>query len=82
MLNFLKNYPMSILLAIIALNLYSIGQSLKVESKINGQKLECSRMLAYAGNGDVAVNYANILQTKYDLLNYSMLSQYCRNIVK
>ncbi len=45
-LPFIKKYPMSILLAIIALDLYSIGQSLKVESKINRQKLECSRMLA------------------------------------
>ena len=41
MLNFLKKYPMSILLAIIALNLFSIGGSLKTEAELNRQKLTC-----------------------------------------
>ncbi len=41
MLNFLKKYPMSILLAIIALNLFSIAGSLKTESELNRQKLIC-----------------------------------------
>ena len=41
MLNFLKKYPMSILLAIIALNLFSIRGSLKTEAELNRQKLTC-----------------------------------------
>ena len=41
MLNFLKKYPMSILLAIIALNLFSIAGSLKTEAEINKQRLTC-----------------------------------------
>ena len=38
---FIKKYPMSILLAIIALNLFSIGGSLKTEAELNRQKLTC-----------------------------------------
>ena len=40
-LPFIKKYPMSILLAIIALNLFSIGGSLKTEAELNRQKLAC-----------------------------------------
>ena len=38
---FIKKYPMSILLAIMALNLFSIGGSLKTEAELNRQKLTC-----------------------------------------
>ncbi len=38
---FIKKYPMSILLTIIALNLFSIGGSLKTEAELNRQKLTC-----------------------------------------
>ena len=41
MLNFLKKYPMSILLAIIALNLFSIAGSLKTSAKLDYIKLVC-----------------------------------------
>ena len=41
MLNFLKKYPMSILLAIIALNLFSIAGSLKSEAELNEMKIIC-----------------------------------------
>ena len=40
-IDFIKKYPMTILLAIIAINLYSISSSLKVEQEINRQKLLC-----------------------------------------
>ena len=40
-IEFIKKYPMSILLAIIAINLYSIGNSLKVEKELNRDKLSC-----------------------------------------
>ena len=40
-LPFIKKYPMSILLAIIALNLFSIAGSLKTEAEINKQRLTC-----------------------------------------
>ena len=47
MLNFLKKYPMSILLAIIALNLFSIAGSLKTSAKLDYQKLICSEQSFY-----------------------------------
>ena len=43
MLNFLKKYPMSILLGVIALNLFSIAGSLNTEAKLNRMKLDCAK---------------------------------------
>ena len=43
MLDFIKKYPMSILLAIIALNLFSIAGSLSKEAKLNQMKLDCAK---------------------------------------
>ena len=43
MINFLKKYPMSILLAIIAINLFSIAGSLNTEAKLNRMKLDCAK---------------------------------------
>ena len=40
-LPFIKKYPMSILLAIIALNLFSIAGSLKTSAKLDSIKLIC-----------------------------------------
>ena len=40
---FIKKYPMSILLAIIALNLFSIAGSLNTEAKLNQMKLDCAK---------------------------------------
>ena len=40
-LTFIKKYPMSILLAIIALNLISIAGSLKTSAKLDYKKLVC-----------------------------------------
>ena len=40
-LHFIKKYPMSILLAIIALNLFSIAGSLRKEAELNSHKLIC-----------------------------------------
>ena len=40
-LDFIKKNPMSILLAIIAINLYSIGGSLNTEKELNKQKMIC-----------------------------------------
>ena len=42
-ISFLKKYPMSILLAIIALNLFSIAGSLNTEAKLNRMKLDCAK---------------------------------------
>ena len=42
-LTFIKKYPMSILLAFIALNLFSIAGSLNTEAKLNRIKLDCAK---------------------------------------
>ena len=42
-ISFIKKYPMSILLAIIALNLFSIAGSLNTEAKLNRMKLDCAK---------------------------------------
>ena len=58
-LSFLKKYPMSILLAIIAINLFSIAGTLKENGKIlkeNGKSLmykeACARYYAFYSSGD------------------------------
>ncbi len=61
MLDFIKKYPMSILLGIIALNLFSIAGSLKTEAKINKQKLVC---LQYKRNHINAVELIEKLKLK------------------
>ena len=57
--SFLKKYPMSILLAIIAINLFSIAGTLKENSKIlkeNGKSLiykeACARYYAFFSSGN------------------------------
>ena len=57
--SFLKKYPMSILLAIIAINLFSIAGSLKENGKIlkeNGKSLiykeACARYYAFFSSGN------------------------------
>jgi len=46
-LAFIKKYPMSILLAIIALNLFSIAGTLKRNGKLNYHKQICTKKDAY-----------------------------------
>ena len=45
---FIKKYPMSILLAIIALNLFSIAGSLKTSAKLDYKKLVCLQRGSYS----------------------------------
>ena len=59
MLNFLKKYPMSILLAIIALNLFSIAGSLRENAKRNKIELLCS----------VVASIKELPEEKEDILN-------------
>ena len=61
---FIKKYPMSILLAIIALNLFSIAGSLKTSAKLDQQKLICLEKDLYTANqlekklGDIFIQNA------------------------
>ena len=50
-LPFIKKYPMSILLAIIAINLFSIAGSLRETSRMDRITDVCAKYLAYARAG-------------------------------
>ena len=54
-LSFIKKYPMSILLAIIALNLFSIAGSLKPTAKLDRMKLFCLYRESYSFREQVKV---------------------------
>ena len=55
-LKFLKKYPMTIMLAIIAANLISIAGSLNTEAKLNQQKLDCIKWRNYLKDDDFIFN--------------------------
>ena len=67
MLDFLKKYPMSILLAIIALNLFSIADTLKKNGKLDVHKSICVREDAFV-YGDYLVGSYGIRSDKDALL--------------
>ena len=50
--SFLKKYPMSIVLAIIAINLFSIAGTLKENGKTLMYKEACARYYAFYSSGD------------------------------
>ncbi len=59
---FIKKYPMSILLAIIAINLFSIAGSLKTSAKLDFKRLVCLEGYKYGKEGlekKIGVNYGN-----------------------
>jgi|TARA_A100001037_G_scaffold197069_1_gene176239 hypothetical protein len=51
-ISFIKKYPMSILLAIIALNLFSIASTLKENGKLLMYKEACARYYAFYSSGN------------------------------
>ena len=74
MLDFIKKYPMSILLGIIAINLFNISGSLKIQSELTQQKLFCL-MYDYGEMGMKESNY------KYKP-NAQSISNYCNAVEK
>ena len=74
-ISFLKKYPMSILLAIIALNLFSSAGSLKTEAELNRQKLICTEF--YTNKIDAFETFKKLGATKG---NFKSTSQICNLI--
>ena len=71
-LPFIKKYPMSILLAIIAINLFFIARSLNTEAKLNRMKLDCAKWI---GGQEID------LSKKYGLEKMSnTFSYWCKNL--
>ena len=59
---FVKKYPMSILLAIIAINLFSIAGSLRTEAYLNREKNLCIKYLKHQINRDILIKRLKIVK--------------------
>ena len=70
---FLKKYPMSILLALIAINLFSIAGSLRTSAKLNKMIIACVKWQTDLISTDKAAKEIGI--SKKDMDNY-----FCRNL--
>ena len=58
---FVKKYPMSILLAIIAINLISIAGSLRIEANLNMEKNLCIKYLKHQIDRDILIKRLKII---------------------
>ena len=59
---FVKKYPMSILLAIIAINLFSIAGSLRTEAYLNRDKNLCIKYLKHQIDRDILIKRLKIVK--------------------
>ena len=57
-----KKYPMSILLAIIAINLFSIAGSLRTEAYLNREKNLCIKYLKHQIDRDILIKRLKIVK--------------------
>ena len=61
-LPFIKKYPMRILLAIIAINLFSIAGSLRTEAYLNREKNLCVKYLKHQIGRDTLIKRLKIVK--------------------
>ncbi len=61
-ISFIKKYPMSILLAIIAINLFSIAGSLRIEAYLNREKNLCIKYLKHQIDRDILIKRLKIVK--------------------
>ena len=61
-LPFIQQYPMSILLAIIAINLFSIASSLRTEAYLNREKNLCIKYLKHQIDRDTLIKKLRIVK--------------------
>ena len=80
--SFLKKYPMSILLVIIAINLFSIAGRLKENGKSLMYKEACARYYAFYSSGDdeQAESREKLTASIVDL-PVKLVDDYCQRIV-
>ena len=81
-LNFFKKYPMTIILAIIAINLFSIAGSLKENAKLAYLKEVCARYFAFYsyGTDEQAESNEKITAEKVKV-PVELVDAYCSRIV-
>ena len=81
-LAFIKKYPMSILLAIIALNLFSIAGSLKENAKLAYYQEVCARYFAFYSYGtDEQAESNELITSKKVKVPVELVDAYCQRIV-
>ena len=79
---FLKEYPMSILLALIAINLFSIAGSLKENAKLAYYKEVCARYFAFYSYGtDEQAESNEIITAEKVKVPLELVDAYCQRIV-
>ena len=82
-LAFIKKYPLSILLGIIAINLMTISTHLRVNSKLAFYKESCSRYFAFYAYGTDQQAEQNELKTAKKLkVPVELVDAYCQRIVR
>ena len=81
-LNFFKKYPMTIILAIIAINLFSIAVSLKENAKLAYFREVCARYFAFYSYGtDEQAESNEIITAEKVKVPVELVDAYCQRIV-
>ena len=81
-INFFKKYPITILLAIIAINLFSIAGSLKENAKLAYYREVCARYFAFYSSGsDKQAESNEIITAKKVKVPVKLVDAYCQRIV-
>ena len=81
-INFFKKYQMTILLAIIAINLFSIAGSLKENAKLAYYREVCARYFAFYSSGtDKQAESNEIITAKKVRVPVELVDVYCQRIV-
>ena len=81
-INFLKKYPITILLAIIAINLFSIAGSLKENAKLAYLREVCARYFAfYSYWTDEQAESNEIITAEKVKVPVELVDAYCQRIV-
>ena len=80
--SFIKKYPMSILLAIIALNLFSIAGTLKENGKLLMYKEACARYYAFysSGNNEQAESREKLTASIVDV-PVELVDAFCQRMI-
>ena len=80
-INFFKKYPMTILLAIISINLFSIAGSLKENAKLAYYREVCARYFAFYSSGsDKQAESNEIITAKKVKVPVKLVDAYCQRI--
>ena len=81
-INFFKKYPITVLLAIIAINLFSIAGSLKENAKLAYFREVCARYFAFYSYGtDEQAESNEIITAEKVKVPVELVDAYCQRIV-